>query len=56
MNTGKSQEGKGEEKMDEVVKRIQKEKFRSQISSISDISFCQCLVYLCANQGKHLLL
>lgn len=35
MNTGKSEEGNGEEKMDEVVKRIQKENFRSQISNIS---------------------
>lgn len=38
-NTGNSEEGKGKEKMDEVVKRIQKEKFRSRINSIS-LKFC----------------
>lgn len=39
MNIGKSEEGKREEKMDEVVKRIQEEKIRSQINSIS-LKFC----------------
>lgn len=34
MNIGKSEERKGEEKMDEVVKRTQKDKFSSQITSI----------------------
>lgn len=40
MNIGKSKEEKEEENIDEVVKRIQKKKFKSQINNSLSMKFC----------------